>query len=258
MQRLTPDGIGRTPGDETSAVRNGVPAGPWVLDVNRSDRTGIPEAVYAPGKSPEQVVSIVVELLERGVSPVIATRCGDDHLRALEPVGGAHRIGSTVMWRCADPTGRTIGVVTAGTADGAVADEAAVTLRALGHGVHRIDDVGVAGVHRLLDRVADLRALDALVVVAGMEGALPTAVAGLVDTPLVAVPTSTGYGSSLDGFTALAAMTASCAPGVSVVGIDNGFGAACVVARWLRDRQRSPEQGSAGTAAHVRSGVASP
>ncbi|MEQ9161432.1 MAG: AIR carboxylase family protein, partial [Ilumatobacter fluminis] len=117
-----------------------------------------------------------------------------------------------------------------------VADEAAITLDALGHDVTRIDDVGVAGVHRLLDRADDLAALDVLIVVAGMEGALPTAVAGLVDTPLVAVPTSTGYGSSFDGMTALAAMTASCAPGVSVVGIDNGFGAACVVARWMRER----------------------
>jgi NCAIR mutase (PurE)-related protein len=96
-----------------------------------------------------------------------------------------------------------------------------------------VNDVGIAGLHRLLDRLDDLRRVDALIVIAGMEGALPTAVAGLVDTPLVAVPTSTGYGSSFEGITALAAMTASCAPGVSVVGIDNGVGAACVVVRWL-------------------------
>ena len=251
MQRLTPNG--RVPGDEGPPERRAEGDPPWVLDIERSDRTGIPEAVYAPGKTPEQVVSIVIELIERGVSPVIATRCGDDHLRALDPVDGAHRVGSTVTWRRAEPTGHAVGVVTAGTADGAVADEAAHTLHALGHRVRRIDDVGVAGVHRLLDRVADLRELDALVVVAGMEGALPTAVAGLVDTPLVAVPTSAGYGSSLDGFTALAAMTASCAPGVSVVGIDNGFGAACVIARWLRQRPRAiPE-----TAVPTRSGAGS-
>jgi NCAIR mutase (PurE)-related protein len=162
-------------------------------------------------------------------------------VHAVGTVEGGDRLGSTIVWRPDGPTGRTVGVLTAGTADGAVADEAAATLAALGHSVRRVDDVGIAGIHRLLDRVDALRGLDALVVVAGMEGALPTAVAGLVDTPLVAVPTSTGYGSSLEGFTALAAMTASCAPGVSVVGIDNGFGAACVVARWLRseDRERS-------------------
>lgn len=209
---------------------------PWVLDVDRARRTGVPEAVYSQGKTPSHVRDIVIELIERGVAPVIATRCDDEHLAALEDVPEAHVLGRTSVWNPLESTGRRAGVVTAGTADHVVADEAAITLDALGHEVNRIDDVGVAGVHRLLDRAADLAALDVLIVVAGMEGALPTAVAGLVDTPLVAVPTSTGYGSSFEGMTALAAMTASCAPGVSVVGIDNGFGAACVVARWMRTR----------------------
>ena len=197
----------------------------------------MPEAVYSPGKTPEHVRDIVLELIDRGVEPVIATRCDDQHRAALADVADPHVLGRTSVWMPSGPTGCRAGVVTAGTADHLVADEAAVTLDALGHEVTRIDDVGIAGVHRLLDRADDLAALDVLIVVAGMEGALPTAVAGLVDTPLVAVPTSTGYGSSFDGMTALAAMTASCAPGVSVVGIDNGFGAACVVARWMRERR---------------------
>ncbi|MCB0969794.1 MAG: 1-(5-phosphoribosyl)-5-amino-4-imidazole-carboxylate carboxylase, partial [Ilumatobacter sp.] len=155
----------------------------------------MPEAVYSPGKTPTHVREIVLELVERGVAPVIATRCDPDHQAALADVPGAHVLGRTSVWNPVAPGGRRAGVVTAGTADHVVADEAAVTLVALGHAVSRIDDVGVAGVHRLLDRADDLAALDVLIVVAGMEGALPTAVAGLVDTPLVAVPTSTGYGS---------------------------------------------------------------
>ena len=174
-------------------------AHPWVLDIDRRQRTGVPEAVYSPGKSPSQVRQIVLELIEQGVRPVIATRCDDQHQAALADVAGADVLGRTCVWNPATPTGRRAGVVTAGTADQVVADEAAVTLGALGHDVTRIDDVGVAGVHRLLDRADDLAALDVVIVVAGMEGALPTAVAGLVDTPLVAVPTSAGYGSSFEG-----------------------------------------------------------
>lgn len=207
------------------------------LDGDRAHRTGIPEVVYAPGKSAAQVLAAVTGLLERGVTPVIAARCSPDQVDGLiAAVPEAVVDGGTVVVRALPPCRARVAVVTAGTADQAVAAEAAATLRAFGVGVERINDVGVAGVHRLLARVDDLRRADALVVIAGMEGALPTAVAGLVDTPLVAVPTSIGYGSSFEGITALAAMTASCAPGVSVVGIDNGLGAACVVVRWLRPR----------------------
>jgi pyridinium-3,5-biscarboxylic acid mononucleotide synthase len=215
---------------------------PWArLDPSRVDRTGIPEAVYAPGKTAAQVVAAVRALVDSGVEPVIATRCSPEQVTAaVEEVAGAVVEGTTLVWQRRARTANNVAVVTAGTADQAVAEEAAATLRAFGIGVERIDDVGVAGVHRLLARSDDLRRADALVVVAGMEGALPTAVAGLVDRPLVAVPTSAGYGSSLEGMTALAAMTASCAPGVSVVGIDNGFGAACVVVRWLGSRAASP------------------
>jgi NCAIR mutase (PurE)-related protein len=207
------------------------------LDPGRGDRTGIPEVVYAPGKTAVQVVAAFGALLEAGVAPVIAARCSPEQVTALSAaVTDVTVTGGLVAARPAPRGGLRVAVVTAGTADQHVADEAAATLDAFGIEVGRIDDVGVAGVHRLLARADELRAVDALVVVAGMEGALPTAVAGLVDTPLIAVPTSAGYGSSFEGITALAAMTASCAPGVSVVGIDNGLGAACTVVRWLRPR----------------------
>jgi len=214
-----------------------------VLDGTRGARTGIPEIVYGPGKTPTQVRDAVVGLIEAGVAPVIATRCSPAQIAAFTAAVPDARVdGPTVVARAlaaaADGGGAAPGVtvVTAGTADQAVADEAVATLRAFGLRVERVSDVGVAGIHSLLDRADDLRRADALIVVAGMEGALPTAVAGLVDTPLVAVPTSAGYGSSFEGITALAAMTASCAPGVSVVGVDNGVGAACAVVRWLRVR----------------------
>lgn len=210
------------------------------LDPDRTRRTGIPEIVYAPGKTPDQVVAAFVGLLDRGVRPVIASRCDADQVAALTAAVPGLDVGAGIVATPPVEAGQgrasAVAVVTAGTADQRVADEAAATLRAFGVHVTRIDDVGVAGVHRLLARADELRSVDALIVVAGMEGALPTAVAGLVDTPLVAVPTSTGYGSSFEGITALAAMTASCAPGVSVVGIDNGVGAACSVVRWLRPR----------------------
>jgi NCAIR mutase (PurE)-related protein len=204
------------------------------LDRARGPRTGVPEIVYAPGKTAEQVRDAVRGLLDAGVSPVIATRCSTAQIETVTTMWPDAVVdGSTVVLNPAAAKQRRVAVVTAGTADQLVAAEAASTLRAFGVSVDRVNDVGIAGLHRLLDRLDDLRRVDALIVIAGMEGALPTAVAGLVDTPLVAVPTSTGYGSSFEGITALAAMTASCAPGVSVVGIDNGVGAACVVVRWL-------------------------
>jgi NCAIR mutase (PurE)-related protein len=208
-----------------------------VLDAGRAERTGVPEIVYAPGKTVVQVRQAVLGLMAAGVAPVIAARCSPAQVAGVVAVlPDAVVEGATVVARGVPANGHRVTVVTAGTADQVVACEAAATLRAFGTAVARVDDVGVAGIHRLLGRVDELRAADALVVIAGMEGALPTAVAGLVDTPLVAVPTSAGYGSSFEGITALAAMTASCAPGVSVVGIDNGLGAACVVVRWLQAR----------------------
>ena len=207
------------------------------VDHHRALRQGMPEAVYGPGKTPAQCVAIVAELLDHADGPVVLTRT-DAAQRAA--VLGAHPgalvTGRTLVWRPAPARDVTVVVVTAGTADGPVAEECVAVLSAFGIGAKLLADCGVAGIHRLLDEVDALAAADAVVVVAGMEGALPSVVAGLVAAPVVAVPTSVGYGSALEGITALLAMTSSCAPGVTVVGIDNGYGAACATARALPRR----------------------
>jgi NCAIR mutase (PurE)-related protein len=149
--------------------------------------------------------------------------------------GPAEQSAGCLLWRRPEPrTDRRVLVVTAGTADASVADEAAITLAAYGHDADRLHDVGVAGLHRLLAHLDRVTSADAVIVVAGMEGALASVIGGLTAGPVVAVPTSVGYGAGLDGVTALLAMHASCASGVTVVGIDNGFGAACAIARMLR------------------------
>jgi len=213
------------------------------VDHHRGLRQGLPEAVYAPGKTPEQCAAIVGELLENGTGPVLLTRADEQQLDATlrrcpgaevtprEPVTG--RL-ATLSWRHAPGREHRVLVVTAGTADLAVAEECVATLRAYGYGPRVIADCGVAGVHRLLACYDELVTADAVVVIAGMEGALASVVGGLTPAPLVAVPTSVGYGAGLEGVTALLAMHASCAAGVAVVGIDNGYGAACAVARMLR------------------------
>ena len=213
------------------------------VDHHRHVRQGLPEAVYGPGKSPEQCASIVAELLANGSGPVLLTRADEAQAEAaLEgSPGGARvvdRVGparlSLLAWRPAEPRPGRILVVTAGTADLPVAEECAATLRAYGFAPRLVADCGVAGLHRLLASLDELTDADAVVVVAGMEGALASIAGGLTAAPLVAVPTSVGYGAGLDGVTALLAMHASCASGVTVVGIDNGFGAACAIARILR------------------------
>jgi pyridinium-3,5-biscarboxylic acid mononucleotide synthase len=206
------------------------------VDHHRALRQGMPEAVYAPGKTPEQCASIVAELLaEEGGGPVLLTRADDaqaDAAMARNP--GAVRTGSTLVWRAAlERPGRVL-VLTAGTADLPVAHECEATLRAFGFRPLVVADVGVAGVHRLLATADDLAGADAVVVVAGMEGALASLVGGMTSAPVVAVPTSVGYGAALEGVTALLAMLSSCAAGVTVVGIDNGYGAACAVRRLLQ------------------------
>ena len=196
----------------------------------------MPEAVFGPGKTPEQCARIVTELLANGDGPVLVTRVSAEQVKAIEAaVGNGRAAAGCLLYRAPERT-REVSVVvaTAGTADGPVADECELTLRAYGIVARRIDDIGVAGLHRLLAHVDDVLAADAVVVVAGMEGALASAIGGLTGAPVVAVPTSVGYGASLGGVTALLAMHASCASGVTVVGIDNGFGAACAVARILR------------------------
>jgi len=204
----------------------------------------MPEAVYAPGKTPAQCAAIVAELLSGGgAGPVLLTRAEEAQVYAsleVSPEGlrtpavaEAGRL-TTVAWRQQpDRPGRVL-VCTAGTSDLAVAEECLAVLRAFGFRPSVLSDCGVAGVHRLFASIEDVTDADAVVVVAGMEGALASLVAGLTSAPVIGVPTSVGYGASLEGVTALLAMHASCAAGIAVVGIDNGFGAACAVARLLR------------------------
>ncbi len=209
-----------------------------LVDHHRLLRQGLAEAVYGPGKTPQQCAAIVAELLSMpGLAPVLLTRADDAQAAvALEANPGGLRTGHTVAWRPAPERAGTVLVLTAGTADGAVAEECMATLRAQGFRPDYRPDCGVAGVHRLLAAAGAVASADVIVVVAGMEGALPSVVGGLAGCPVIAVPTSAGYGASFEGITALLGMLASCAAGVAVVGIDNGFGAACVVARLLRPR----------------------
>jgi NCAIR mutase (PurE)-related protein len=210
------------------------------VDTHRLLRTGLPEVIYAPGKTLQQIVGIARTLLASPGGPLLVTRASAEAFEALRPLAPEaawHEAARTIVLRAerGAPIG-TAGVVTAGTADLPVAEEAAVTLEASGVKVDRIADVGVAGLHRLLAVSDRLRGLDALVVVAGMDGVLPSVVGGMVPCPVVAVPTSVGYGASFGGLAALLTMLNSCAPGVAVVNIDNGFGAAAVVVRLLRAR----------------------
>ncbi len=216
------------------------------VDHHRELRHGVPEAVYAPGKTPAQCAGIVTDLLSDGAGtgrggPVVLSRADSEQAAVVVATcPGASVTGSTVVWRPAPPRNdAAVVVVTAGTADLPVAEECRATLRAFGFEAALIADVGVAGVHRLLAHAALLQAADAVVVVAGMEGALASVVGGLTAAPVVAVPTSVGYGAALEGITALLAMLSSCASGMVVVGIDNGFGAAFAVHRILGPRERT-------------------
>jgi NCAIR mutase (PurE)-related protein len=212
------------------------------VDHHRALRQGMAEVIFAPGKSAEQVAGVARRLIDAG-QDVLVTR--------LEP-----RVFEEVTLRVPEltyaPLGRTasfqrepreprdaerVAVVTAGTSDVPVAEEAIETLRMAGIGCRRFFDVGVAGLHRLLSVLPELNRAEALIVIAGMEGALPSVVGGLVAAPVIAVPTSVGYGTALGGFTALLGMLTSCASGVTVVNIDNGFGAAMAVGRLLRKRE---------------------
>jgi NCAIR mutase (PurE)-related protein len=208
------------------------------VDHHRALRQRTGEAVYAPGKTSAHCAAIVAELLAEPGGPVLLTRADDDQARAAleaSPGGVITRTGphQLVAWRGAEPRPGRVLVVTAGTADLPVADECVAVLQSYGLAPSLVADCGVAGVHRLLASVDELLEADAVVVVAGMEGALASLVAGISPAPVVAVPTSAGYGAGLQGVTALLAMHASCAAGLTVVGIDNGFGAACAVARMV-------------------------
>ena len=212
------------------------------VDVDRAARTGDPEVVYGAGKTADQVVAILRTLHERHPDrAVLATRVAPDALDVVArslPGADVDLVARAVtLGPLPEPRG-TVAVVAAGTSDAPVAAEAALTVRVHGAAVDQITDVGVAGLHRLLGVRDRLDAADCLVVVAGMEGALPSVVGGLTGVPVVAVPTSVGYGASLGGITALLAMLNSCAPGITVVNVDNGYGAGVHAARVARQSAR--------------------
>jgi NCAIR mutase (PurE)-related protein len=211
------------------------------VDHHRFLRQGIAEAVYGQGKTPEQCAAVVAELMSEPGGPVVLTRADGDQVKAALAAcpGGKVSLSAaagknTVVWRPLPERPERVLVVTAGTSDLPVAGEAVAVLEAYGFQPRLITDAGVAGIHRILREADALAEADGVVVVAGMEGALASVVGGITPAPVVAVPTSTGYGSGLEGVTALLAMLASCAAGICVVGIDNGFGAACALARALR------------------------
>ncbi|BHH81756.1 nickel pincer cofactor biosynthesis protein LarB [Desulforhopalus sp. 52FAK] len=204
------------------------------IDHQRLWRTGIPEVIYGASKSAQQITTIARAMLQRK-GPVLATRVSKEKARLITqelPELQYHDNSQILIGNAVKPSpdtyrGKTV-VVSAGTSDIPVAEEARLTLQAFGHPVEKLYDVGVAGLHRILGQKQLLREASAVIVVAGMEGALPTVVAGLISAPVIAVPTSVGYGASFGGIAALLGMLNSCAPGVAVVNIDNGFGAACM------------------------------
>jgi pyridinium-3,5-biscarboxylic acid mononucleotide synthase len=208
------------------------------LDALRGERQGVPEAVLAEGKTPEQVAAIVAALHERGHETILVTRADEDVRAAVRAVVGEieEDAEARLLWIARDvpaPAG-SVTVVSAGTSDGPVVREVARCARLFGTEVRIQEDVGVAGLHRLALALDDLRVADCVVVVAGQDAALASVVGGLVTTPVIAVPTSTGYGVAAGGIAALLSMLTSCAAGVAVVNIDDGFGAATIAARIAR------------------------
>lgn len=209
-----------------------------VIDHHRELRTGIPEIVYGAGKTPEQI-AVALREIARGAGAALATRVDADKaraVRALVPEVVLHEAARIVQLGvpATRPPAARITVVCAGTSDLPVAEEAAIVAEFLGAPITRVSDVGVAGLHRLLARLDTIREGQIVIVVAGMEAALPSVLGGLVDRPLVAIPTSVGYGVAIDGLVALGAMLTSCAPGITVVNIDNGVGAAVAAVRIAR------------------------
>ena len=205
------------------------------VDHHREFRQGFPEVVFGLGKSPAQIAAISSQIVSRGHT-LLVTRANDEAfaaVRARVPGAEYHAVARTITYRQQDvqPGRGTILVAAAGTSDLPVAEEACVTAEVMGNAVDRLFDVGVAGIHRLLSEHVRLAAARVVIVVAGMEGALPSVVGGLVKVPVIAVPTSIGYGASFGGVAALLGMLNSCASGVSVVNIDNGFGAAAIASR---------------------------
>ncbi|NQT92176.1 MAG: nickel pincer cofactor biosynthesis protein LarB [Lentisphaerae bacterium] len=204
------------------------------VDTDRLRRCGIPEVIYSPGKTAEQVVDIMRVLRDAG-QDVLATRVSPEQWDLIQTQlpGAVHHETARIVTMSSTGSRETRGlvaVVCAGTSDLPVAEEAAITAETMGSRVERVYDVGIAGLHRLLTHMDIIRSAHAVVVVAGMEGALPSVVGGLIHKPIVAVPTSIGYGTNLGGVSALLAMLNSCVPGITVVNIDNGFGAGVAAA----------------------------
>lgn len=201
------------------------------IDHHRAIRQGFPEVILGLGKTPEQIATIATRIVARG-HPLLITRADAaawERVHGLIPEATYHEVARAITVRHDVPKGRgTIVVASAGTSDLPVAEEAAVTADLMGNDVDRVYDIGVAGIHRMLSARDRLNSARVIIVVAGMEGALPSVVAGMVDVPVIAVPTSIGYGASFGGIAALLGMLNSCANGVSVVNIDNGFGAGCI------------------------------
>ncbi len=218
------------------------------IDHHRPLRTGSPEVVLGKGKTPEQIAGIVAALRGRG-HPVLVTKAGPEAYAAVletAPEAQYHKLAGAIVLPSPNRSPGVTGtlVVTAGTADLPVAKEAKLTADLMGQDARLIADVGVAGLHRLLDRLPEIQAARVIIVVAGMDAALPAVVAGLVSVPVIAVPTSTGYGASFDGLAALLSMLNSCAPGVAVVNIDNGFGAGYLAAQINSPRPELDEMSS--------------
>jgi NCAIR mutase (PurE)-related protein len=204
------------------------------FDLHRALRNGFPEVVYAEGKTPEQVGDIFTRM--DGHTNILATRVSAEmaaHVQSLCPDAEYNALGRTLtlVRKSIDYKDGKIAIITAGTSDLPVAEEARVTCEMLGSKAEVISDVGVAGIHRLLHRLPEIRAARVIIVIAGMEGALASVIGGLVSQPIVAVPTSVGYGAAFSGLSALLGMLTSCAGGITVVNIDNGFGAACAACR---------------------------
>ena len=204
------------------------------IDLDRQRRCGVPEVIYCPGKTSAQIVAIMKAMKKAG-HDVLATRASREQFAVVKkaiPKAVFHETARAITLDANKPVKPRglVAVICAGTSDLAVAEEAALTAERMGAKVERIYDVGVAGLHRLVNRLDALKYARAVVVVAGMEGALPSVVGGLIDKPIIAVPTSVGYGTSMQGIAALLAMLNSCVPGISVVNIDNGFGAGTAAA----------------------------
>lgn len=214
------------------------------VDHHRALRRGFPEVIYGGGKTPEQIAAIVDRIAAHDQNVLVTRTTPEVHAIVAKSRPDARFHGAarciTVPVRPAAPLAGRVAVVSAGTSDGPVAEEAIVTAEFHGATVDRVHDVGVAGLHRLLAQAPTLREAHVVIVVAGMEGALPSVVGGLVDAPVIAVPTSVGYGASFQGLAALLAMLNSCASGIAVVNIDNGFGAGYLASVILRKRAPKP------------------